>query len=318
MKDSAQRIRVAIAPWPDAAVHSVLVEAGFSVVDSDGDYEALLWLDRLPGDVEDYLGSAPSLSIVQAAETGQEKWGGLRKKYPWLEFRFAGNAYSKEVAEHGLALVLALIKSLDLAATSQRWGRVHAQEIGGRTVLVAGFGGIGRHMARILTAMGARCYGMSSQQLHAPDGKIVDLDPSDTEKLRVITGVERWDIIANCLPLNHTTEGFFTLETFRRLARDSIFINVGRGGTVDQDGLRSAMTEGLVRAAGLDVTVPEPLPEDHPLWTDERVLITSHSGNPAASRSTRLASVAVQNFRAYVDDHIASAGAANVDVLGKV
>lgn len=296
MIGSADSFRLAVAPWHDVAAETVLAEAGFTLVDADGDYEALLWLDRTPGSVEDYIKTAPSLRIIQAAETGQEKWAGLREKYPQLEFRFAGNAYSKEVAEHGLALVLALIKSLDVAATSQRWGRVHAQEIGGRTVLLAGFGGIGRHMAMVLTAMGARCYGMSSRQLHAPDGKTIDLDPSDTERLRVLTGVESWDIIANCLPLNPSTQHFFTLQRFRELAKDSIFINIGRGGTVDQEGLRSAMAEGLVRAAGLDVTDPEPLPADHPLWKDQRVLISSHSGNPVASRSTRLAKVAVQNF----------------------
>jgi phosphoglycerate dehydrogenase-like enzyme len=94
------------------------------------------------------------------------------------------------------------------------------------------------------------------------------------------------DVIVNALPLTDTTRGLLGAEFFSPdvLKNQPYFINVGRGATVDTDALLSALDSGVVAGAGLDVTDPEPLPSDHPLWQSDRVLITPHISSSGSNR----------------------------------
>jgi phosphoglycerate dehydrogenase-like enzyme len=86
----------------------------------------------------------------------------------------------------------------------------------------------------------------------------------------------RADVIVNALPLNERTRGLFDKAFFDAAKRGALFINVGRGGTVVTADLVAALEDGRIGGAGLDVTDPEPLPPDHPLWHAPNVLITPH------------------------------------------
>ncbi len=111
--------------------------------------------------------------------------------------------------------------------------------------------------------------------------------------------VSEADIIVNALPLTRKSQGLFDADLFAKVKKGAYFINVGRGGTVVTDALVDALTSGHLAGAGLDVTDPEPLPADHPLWQMNNVIITPHVS--WAGHDVRLRKLLVrENIRRYL------------------
>jgi phosphoglycerate dehydrogenase-like enzyme len=106
-------------------------------------------------------------------------------------------------------------------------------------------------------------------------------------------------VIVNALPLTDQTRGLFDKAFFAAARPGAIFISVGRGASTVTDDLVAALRAGQLYGAGLDVTEPEPLPADHPLWQMERVIITPHVSATGGDAFRRVAVITVENLRRY-------------------
>lgn len=188
------------------------------------------------------------------------------------------------VAEHTLALLLALVRRLPLALAAQAEHDWSAELSGPQPlhpdgpittllrakVLVWGFGSIAKRLAPLLTALGAEVRGIA-RSAGTRDGYDV---VAESELLRVLPEA---DVLISILPDTPDTRNALGPVEIDALSDDAYFVNVGRGSTVDERALLAALTEGRIAGAALDVTALEPLPGDSPLWDAPNLLITPHA-----------------------------------------
>ena len=183
------------------------------------------------------------------------------------------------MAEHTIGLMFALSRSLQVSigrqATGEGWSRNFAgsqpQALGGKTLLVAGLGGIGHEVARRAHALGMNVIATRNSSREGPD-YVSRVGLSD--ELPAMIGEA--DVVVAALPLVPATTNLFDAKMFSRMKKTAYFINVGRGGSVVTNDLVAALNAGTIAGAGLDVTEPEPLPKDHPLWKAKNIIITPH------------------------------------------
>lgn len=183
------------------------------------------------------------------------------------------------MSEHVLALMFGLSRGLatyvprqaagDWAQDAVPEGRLLMLE--GKTLFIAGLGGIGAEVARRANALGMKVIATRN----TPHEKPPYVDEQGLGK-DLLAFAARADVIVDALPLTPETMGVFDKAVFGAVKHGALFINVGRGGTVVTADLVAALQDGRIGGAGLDVTDPEPLPADHPLWHAPNVLITPH------------------------------------------
>ncbi|MCH8159541.1 MAG: D-2-hydroxyacid dehydrogenase [Proteobacteria bacterium] len=208
---------------------------------------------------------------------------------------------SPVIGEHAIAMMLALARRLPTFAKMMgagEWNRGSAvvsamTPIAGKTLLVVGLGGIGTAAAQRGAALGMRVIATRNSSREGPD--YVDYVGLSSELLQLAGEA---DVIINALPLTDATRGLLDEEFFAATRKGAFFINVGRGGTVDTQALTDALTSGYLGGAGLDVTDPEPLPPNHPLWQLENVIITPHVASRGEEDDRYLALVK-ENLRRY-------------------
>jgi phosphoglycerate dehydrogenase-like enzyme len=168
-------------------------------------------------------------------------------------------------------------------------------EVKGRTMLVIGLGGIGTEVAKRANALGMSVLAIRNSGTEGPPFvSQVGL----TRDLHAFAA--RSDVIVDTLPMTSDTKGLINKAFFDAAKRGAIFINVGRGGTVVTADLVAALKDGRLGGAGLDVTDPEPLPPDHPLWHAPNVLITPHVSAALEGNETPRWILARENLRRYV------------------
>ena len=209
---------------------------------------------------------------------------------------------SATIGEHAVAMMLSLTRGLTPFAKMMpegAWRRDYAQNsnmvsVDGKTLLVAGLGGIGKQVAMRAKGLGMRVVATRNSSRERPD--YVDY-VGLSDELHALAA--QADVIVNALPLTPATEGLLDREFFAAAKRGSYFINVGRGSTVVTDDLLSALQDGQLGGAGLDVTDPEPLPADHPLWQLPNVIITPHVAGFGGSRHWH-AMLMRENIRRYL------------------
>jgi phosphoglycerate dehydrogenase-like enzyme len=208
------------------------------------------------------------------------------------------------MAEHVFALLLGLTRNLPNWIDAQRvaeWRRTESERdrmvsLRGKTLLVAGLGGIGAEVARLGHAFGMEVVATRASAREGPDYVSYVGLPHELNAL-----AKRADVVVNTVPLTPQTVGIFDAEFFAALPRGAMFINVGRGASVDTSALIDALDSGQVAGAGLDVTDPEPLPAGHPLWRRTDVIITPHvsAGSDAGWEDRWL--IVRENLRRYVE-----------------
>jgi len=209
---------------------------------------------------------------------------------------------SPVIAEHVTAMVLGLARGLGPYSKTMRsgtWQRRSGitdqmQSISGKTLLVVGLGGIGTEVARRAAALEMRVMGTRRSSREGPD--FVEYVGLSGELLEL---AGKADFIVNALPLTAETTGIFDSEFFAAAKRGTYFITVGRGKSVVTADLLAALKSGQVAGAGLDVTEPEPLPSDHPLWQMSNVIITPHVAGRGSDRF-RHNTLASENLRRFI------------------
>jgi phosphoglycerate dehydrogenase-like enzyme len=208
------------------------------------------------------------------------------------------------IAEHATAMMLALARGLDMAVAQQperQWrpegfitsGRLRTLK--GKTMLVAGLGGIGTEVAQRAHALGMRIIATRASNRPSPEFMSHVGLPDDLAKL-----VGEADVVVDALPLTAATRKTFDAPMFARMKRGALFINVGRGATVSTSALAEALRSGALGGAALDVTDPEPLPTDHPLWQAPNLIITPHISSESELGVTRVWEIARENLRRYI------------------
>lgn len=213
----------------------------------------------------------------------------------------ASGSNRRSVAEHMLASLLALCRKLPTYRDSQRSHRWEDEgsmkTLLDSTVLVVGAGNIGSTFAGMCQALGAHTIGLK----RTVNGPVAGFDQVwPMEQLDEL--LPQADMVALTLPHNAQSAGLMNADRIARMKDDAILMNAGRGTAVDQDALAQAMRNGKLWGAALDVTVPEPLPADSPLWDIPNLLLTPHVAGGMRLELTRRTCIqmAQDNLRRYL------------------
>ncbi len=196
----------------------------------------------------------------------------------------SASVYSEACAVHALSFILAQARKLPLGLKSRIAGgtapwqalRAASSTLRGESVLIVGYGAIGRRLVELLRPFEMK---VTAYRRHPRGDEGL---PVITENQLNSTLASQAQHIVNILPDSAETRHFFNRARFAAVQPGAIFYNIGRGATVDQDALLEALRSGRLAAAWLDVTEPEPLPDDHPLWAEPNCHITPHvaGGHP--------------------------------------
>ncbi len=257
--------------------------------------------DILVGNVPSrFLKDCPSLKWMQLSSAGKDPYSqeGVLPKGCLLTS--AVGAYNLAVSEHALALLMAMNCRLHLYFRNQEKSLWHdersVKSIDGSTILVLGAGNIGCDFAKKAKAMGAYLVGTR---------RSVGEKPDCLDELHAFSELDallpRADAVVVCLPGTEETYHLIDKKRLALMKPDAILINIGRGPVVDTGALYAALQAHALGGAGLDVTDPEPLPADHPLWGCENVLITPHVAGSFSLAITldRIAAIACENLKNY-------------------
>lgn len=209
---------------------------------------------------------------------------------------------SPVIAEHAIAMMMALSRNLPQFVNLMEDGNWSAAEnaadglmsIAGKKLLVAGLGGIGTEVARLGAALGMSVSGTRNSSRNGPD--FVEYVGLAHELTDLAASA---DVIVNALPSTDSTQDLFDAEFFAAAKAGAIFINVGRGKTVVTSDLIGALESGQISGAGLDVTAPEPLPADSPLWQRDDVIVTPHIASSGGENERHVVLLG-ENLRRYI------------------
>ncbi|NEG88463.1 D-2-hydroxyacid dehydrogenase [Bifidobacterium aerophilum] len=212
----------------------------------------------------------------------------------------ATGAYGQSVAEHLFAMMWSLMKNIPMYARQQNDNRWHdlgrALSPAGATVLVIGTGDIGSHFATLCKAVGAHTLGVRRDPSRPADGldEMHGFDELDAL-------LPDADVVAMAVPASPDTHHLIDGRRLTLMKSTAVLLNAGRGTAIDPRALARALAEDQLHGAGLDVTEPEPLPADSPLWKEPHCLITPHvaGGNHLAVTERRIIAIALDNVRRY-------------------
>jgi D-3-phosphoglycerate dehydrogenase len=275
----------AIHVGPEPVDHLVkAVEAGGGEIVALHEAEAVVWAGP-----ESALGELPEgIKWVQLQSAGIEPWVERIRDTPNVRFTSAVGAYATQVAEHALALLLAGTRGIHKYARRTRWEPEDERVLEGSTVAIIGAGGIGRELIKLLEPHDVEIIAVTRS---GRDGTL------SVDRLPEVWG--RADHFVIAAPATSDTEHLVGADELAKMQPHSWLVNIARGSLIDNDALLAALEAGALGGAALDVTEPEPLPDDHPLWAHPDVLITPHVANPDNTMARDLAKRVQENVRRY-------------------
>ncbi|WP_339317333.1 D-2-hydroxyacid dehydrogenase [Paenibacillus sp. FSL R10-2734] len=238
------------------------------------------------------------LRWVQSWSAGIEKLPLERFKERGILLTSGSGVHAEPISAVIFGFMLLFTRNLHTAVRNQmnrRWNSDGSEsELFGKTAVIVGTGAIGSEAARIAKAFRMKTIGVSRS------GKpLADFDQVYTTD-HLPEAVSQGDFIINILPITDETEHLFNTAIFSAFKQGSYYINVGRGATTDTEALIDALNRGQLRGAGLDVFEKEPLPQDHPLWNMEQVVITPHSAGITDQYANRIVNIFAENMNSYL------------------
>ena len=208
----------------------------------------------------------------------------------------ASGVHAPNISEHVLGAMLSFARGFPTAWRRQQdrqWRSYKTTELTGSTVTVVGLGAIGQAVVEKLDAFDVHTIGVRyTPEKESPTDEVVGFD----DAAGFHDALARSEYVAVAAPLTDATEGLFDADAFKTMRTDSVLVNVGRGPIVDTDALVSALQSNAIHGAALDVTDPEPLPQDHELWNFDDVLITPHNAGHTPEYWERMADILVANL----------------------
>jgi phosphoglycerate dehydrogenase-like enzyme len=215
-------------------------------------------------------------------------------------FTNSSQVFAEPCAQHLMAWLLAdgreLYPSFEEQRGSRGWSQNALREkcrlLADQTILIVGLGSIARRLIELLAPYPVRV--LAHRRTPQPDSpiRIVGIE-------ELPAALATADHVINILPQSVSTNGFFEAARFAQLRAGARYYSIGRGTTTDQSALIGALQSGHLGAAYLDVTDPEPLPPDHPLWSAPNCYITPHTGGGHATESTRTVEHFLNNLRRF-------------------
>jgi phosphoglycerate dehydrogenase-like enzyme len=213
----------------------------------------------------------------------------------------ASGVFANPCAEHALAMMMAFTRQIPSNVLNgvgpREWryleGRYSIELLTGSTVMILGYGAIGRRLTELLAAFRCRVIGVRRSPVPEPGVEVVSFAAAP-ERLAEVRHV------VNCLPDADSTRRWCDATFFRRMASGSYFYNVGRGTTVDQEALAAALASGQLGGAFLDTLDPEPLPPEHFLWRAPRCHITPHLAGGHRGQDESLVTHFIGNLRRFM------------------
>lgn len=211
----------------------------------------------------------------------------------------ASGVLANQVAEHGIALITAWLRSFPRffrAKDKKEFIRRPTRDLHGSTVGIIGFGGVGRRISQLLSAFNTTILAVDMFPVDKPahvaelwgEGRMDDL-------------LAMSDTVVLCLPLNMETRKLINAQKISFMKHDALLVNIARGAILDTDALIHALENRQIAGAVMDVTDPEPLPEDNPLWEYENVIITPHVAGQSFTRIDDMTRLFCENIRRWKD-----------------
>ena len=265
-----------------------------------GDENALERANIVYGGVKpDEIERAKNLRWLQLQSAGVNRWdlGALDARK--VQVTNVSGIHAQPITEHMFGMLLMKTRALDkaLAVQSEHQWRGHdfsVQLIASKTLGLLGVGAIGSHAAQVGAAFGMRVLGLrhsgkpveNVEQMFTPDNRLDFFAQSE--------------VVMNTLPLTDETRGFMGAAEFDALPPGAIVINAGRGETIDTDALMKWLQSDAANRALLDVTDPEPLPPEHPLWQLKNVFITPHYSGSYPGYMKRANAIFTDNLKRFI------------------
>jgi phosphoglycerate dehydrogenase-like enzyme len=252
-----------------------------------------LWRNEL-------LDTAAKLRFVQSISSGTEQYDEQRFRQKGVRLASAQGVNAHAVAEHAMALILALARHLHTGRDNQSartWRgmiadpAVREDELGGKTLLIVGLGRIGARLARLAKAFDVHVSGIKRDPSTGAGTADAVYPLSELPKL-----LSRADIVALTCPLTDETENLIDARTLALMKPSAHLINVARGRVVDEAALIAALRAGQIAGAGLDCTREEPLPADSPLWSMTNVVLTPHTAGETRRYEDNVIDLLLDNF----------------------
>jgi len=296
------------APFSQTLIESYrAVAPGVKVIEAKGSAAALALIrdaDGLIGVCDPgVIAAGKQLKWIHAFTAGVEDCA----RIPVLQERGilltnAQRVQGPVMAEHTIGLMIALSRNFERWIQNQQTGvwrgdgyrQDTMQTLAGKTLLVSGLGGIGTEVARRAHALGMNVIATRASGKDKPEFVSQIGGPDELPAL-----IRQADFVVNSTPLTEQTRGLFNARLFAAMKPSAYFINVGRGGSVVTDDLVEALKRGVIAGAGVDVTDPEPLPPEHPLWRAPNIIITPHVSAHAKLALEPTMIVARENLRRY-------------------
>lgn len=209
--------------------------------------------------------------------------------------------HSVSISEHVLGTLLAEFRGLRTAFYQQEqslWSttQITYRQLSGQKMLIVGTGHIGKQLARSAKGLGVQPYGINTTG-HTTHDFIECYALKNMHKI-----ISEMDIVVNILPLTEMTYALYNQPMFDAMKDGVVFVNVGRGASVDTNALRQALTSGKISFASLDVFETEPLPKNDPLWTYPNVLITPHISGLTPHFREKALTIFTKNLQQFLKD----------------
>jgi D-2-hydroxyacid dehydrogenase (NADP+) len=238
-----------------------------------------------------------SVRWVQLPAAGVETWLDRIKAAPEVVWTSAAGAYATDVAEHALTLLLAGVRGLNRYIRARTWAPEDDRLLEGSTVAIIGAGGIGRALIELLQPHDVEIVAVTrrGQEIDGADRTL------SAEHLGEVWGTADHFVIG--APATGATRHLVGAQELAQMKPHSWVVNIARGSLIDTEALVEALRDKRIGGAALDVTDPEPLPDDHPLWELERAIITPHVANPYSAQLAKLAERVRENVGRFAAGH---------------
>ncbi len=290
---------IAVEPMQNPQFVAAVRAGGGTVEPLSDSTRGLVWLSEKRADeLIAILATHPTIEWVQLPWAGVD---GFRDLFESLDhanapiFTSAKGSYSEPVAEHALALTLGLQREIPSKSRDAHWqSNRTGLSLYGNHVVIIGAGGIATELVRLMepfrvttTIVRRTSEPFAGANRTVPYTDLLDVLPSA-------------DVVVLAAAATRETHHILGRDAFAVLPSHSVIVNIARGPLLDHDALVDALRADAIWGAALDVTDPEPLPADHPLWSEHRCVITSHSADTPLMTAHLLGTRIERNVRAFL------------------
>jgi phosphoglycerate dehydrogenase-like enzyme len=264
---------ISIEPKCFASYEDAVVSGGGQVAPLSKEVKALIWTDySAPELLSTTLAENPQIEWVQLPFAGVDAFSEILTAP--VRFTSAKGSYKEPVAEHALALALALGRKLPVRVKATSWGKREAVSFYDSNVLLIGAGGITQELIGMLKPFRAKISVCRNQaEVQVPGASEVFGLSSLSQK------ISDADLVVVACALTNKTRGLFNFELFSKMKTTAYLVNVARGPIVNTADLLTALDQGLLAGAAVDVTDPEPLPDGHPVFGRDDLIVTPHTAD---------------------------------------